>query len=1835
MKKAAVVALALALLLACGGKRPELPKTEYHQKVSAHTSGVVSRLSVLRIVFVDNLIQPDKIGTAIDPSPFSFKPKINGVAVWASERMIEFRPTEPLLQDQEYEANLDLRDVMVVEKEEATFSFTFKTVKQTIDIRLDGLTAVDKTDLSVQRLAGVLELADEENLIDVKKIVAAEQGGNPLEIEWLTRESGREFQFSIQGITRQENTSQIILTWDGSPIDVDDKGKTTFDIPGLNTFAVVSARAVRAEREYIELHFSDPLKRQQNLEGLISVTNHPTLRFTISQNSVAIYSAARFIGDIQITVSAGIRNSMDYQITQDRVFTVHFEELKPQVRFVGDGGIIPTTQGLTVPFEVVNLRAVMVSAVLINDQKIPQFLQVNNLRGEQELERVGQVVWRDVVELDVPPNKINQWVRFGLDVSPLVQQNPSGIFRITLSFRKQHAIFECPDHDEIENNLDVTTDPWENDEPDQYRRYYRGSNYREYYSNRQNPCHPAYYMDWYDHQISAAKNFLISDLGLIAKRSQNDSLFVIVTDIKSTKPQANVSLKVLDYQQNLVGQGTTNSDGVAIIKTQRPPFLLLAQSGRHSGYLKLNDGNALSMSHFDVSGANIEKGLCGYIYGERGVWRPGDPIYLTFILLDDGTLPAHHPVRFELKNPRDQIVERITRTSSINGFYTFATQTTPDAPTGDWLATIQVGGLTFSKSLKVETIMPNRLKIQLDMGEKKQLTAGQLQGVLSASWLHGAVARALKAEIELKFQPIRTTFPSLQNYIFDDPAKIYEPESQTIFQGALNDSGNVTFRKNIVEQDNAPGLLQAQFKTRVFEPGGAFSTDYFSMPYHPFQHYVGFDLSDSDGRGGIYIDSTYTIHFARVNPGGEMTGNGAIEIKLYRIQWRWWWEKGEDYIADYISRRSYQPSLIDTLQLINGAAQWNLRLSRYGRYFLHVRDLNGKHSSGAIFYGSWRHWWQHAGDATPGGVNVLTFAADKEEVQVGETVNITIPTAYQGRGLISIESGTRILQTEWFEANEDQYHYSFKATANMAPNIYVYVSFLQPHLQAGNDLPLRLYGVLPISVFNPASKLAPEILCDYVFRPENEVQIKVREQNNSPMTYTLAIVDEGLLDLTRFRTPNPWDHFYQRQALGIKTFDLYDLVAGAYGGDLEKLLAIGGGDEVEIEGQRKANRFPPMVRFYGPFELAKNKTNSHVVDIPQYIGSVRVMVVAGHKTAFGAAEKAVAVRKPLMVLGTLPRVLGVQESVSMPTSVFALEDNIRKVDVSVTVDGPLTFDGPEEKSLKFSETGDQLVHFDLLCSSLPGIATIHIEAKSGDETAHQEIEIDVRNPMRNVVDVVGITLAADKAWRQDIKFPGLRGTNSVMLEISRIPPLNLSKRLDFLIHYPYGCIEQTTSSVFPQLYLDDLVSLPSDRQRQIQENIKAGIDRLRTFQTSDGGFAYWPGDSDADDWSTNYAGHFMVEAKQAGYNLPSGMLEQWRTFQKRRAAGWVTGPYKAELMQAYRLYTLALSGEADLGAMNRLKERANLPTTAKWKLAAAYKLAGQDEAARALAKGDVDLRAYRELSNTYGSDLRDKAMILETLTLLGDMNKAQQVVADLSASLNSEKWLSTQTTAYMLIAIARYAGLSDAGASVFDFQFTWGKNSEQNITSDAPIFQRELSAGMDSTGSIKLVNESASVLYPRLIMSGLPKLGSETSASNGLSCHVAYHDKAGKSVDISQLSQGMDVIAEVTVKNIGNTGRYDEIAVAHLVPSGWEIHNERLTDGAKVGDIEYQDIRDDRVYTFFDLNQGEEKTIRLLLTASYIGTYYLPPIYIEAMYDATINARVKGTWTKVVLPGKE
>jgi len=648
---------------------------------------------------------------------------------------------------------------------------------------------------------------------------------------------------------------------------------------------------------------------------------------------------------------------------------------------------------------------------------------------------------------------------------------------------------------------------------------------------------------------------------------------------------------------------------------------------------------------------------------------------------------------------------------------------------------------------------------------------------------------------------------------------------------------------------------------------------------------------------------------------------------------------------------------------------------------------------------------------------MLTFSADKENYNVGDKVKLTIPTSADGRALLTLESGTKVLNSFWIPTQQGTTEFSFDVTAEMAPNCYAYVTLIQPHAQTINDLPIRLYGVIPILVEDPSTHLKPQIIMSDVLKPEQSASITVKEQTGKPMTYTLAVVDEGLLDLTRFKTPDPWAAFYAREALGVITWDIFDMVMGAFTGELDRILSIGGDKDAVDKGGLKANRFKPMVKFFGPFELKKGATKTHTFTVPQYVGSARVMVVAGDNAKYGNAEKTVSIRKPLMALATMPRVVGPGETLKVPVSIFAMEKYIKNVSVQIIPDNMFKVDGSSLRNLVFTQIGDEIVNFDLKVNEVVGIGKIKVIATSGNEKAVYDIEIDVRNPNPKVVDVVETIIQPGKTWNADFNLVGISGTNKGTIEVSSVPPLNLEKRLNYLIEYPHGCIEQTTSSVFPQLFLSELIDLNVSKKALIEKNIKAGIIMLKSFQLSNGGLGYWQGAQYPDDWGTNYAGHFMLEAEAKGYALPVGFISNWKKFQKQKAISWTynSSYYNDDLIQAYRLYTLALAKAPELGAMNKLYESKNLSLAARWRLAAAYQIAGKPEISKKLIANAITyIKPYLEMWYTYGSDTRDKAMIIETLCLLNQKTKAVALVKEISTKMSNNEWMSRYRCKYHL-----------------------------------------------------------------------------------------------------------------------------------------------------------------------------------------------------------------------------
>lgn len=1841
-----------------------IPSAEYAPYVNAYTGGVISQNSTIRIELTHEQPMVD-LNNELKKNPFSFSPSLKGKAYWVSNNTIEFVPEEGTLKPGSlYECTFQLGKFVEVDKKLKEFNFSFRVQERNFTLSIEPLPITDAQPDEIN-IKGEICFSDIVKKEEVEKILTAKDGNNksyPVEI--IPTDNLTRYQFCINQVPRDTEDYQLTITANGSPARIDQTQSEEVLIPAKDSFRFLSATRIDEPENGIEVVFSAPLSDTQDLKGLIEIPELSSSVFQIKENRVFIYFEANQLSKLTLNIHEGVKSSQGKTLGTSHSISFSEINLKPQVEMLTTAAILPDSKSLIIPFRAVNLYAVDLSVIRIFENNVLMFMQTNSLASANELRRSGRLVYKKTLWLGKDTSKdIHNWENYSIDLAGLIRQEPGAIYRVILSFRQEYSAYPCGgvDNQDIKFADNNTPDGlmkvsgsalseadeavW--DTPEAYYYYNGGtmdwSVYR--WKERDNPCHPSYYMN---SDRAAACNVFASNLGMIVKRNSLNKLWIAVSNILDTNPVGKAQVTVYNFQLQPIGKGETNGEGFVEISSKGTPFIVVAEAEKQKAYVRVVDGEEQSVSRFDVGGKEIQKGLKGFIYGERGVWRPGDTLHISFILEDrEKRIPDKHPVALEIYNPKGQFYTKMISTQGMNGFYTFDVPTQAGDPTGLWNAYIKVGGTTFHKGLRIETIKPNRLKINLTLPKILQSTDKNVTVPLASAWLTGATASKLKAKVEMSLSKVNTQFKNYGQYIFNDPATDFTTIKTDVFDGILNAEGKAGVTLKVPAATNAPGMLNATFTTRVFEPGGDASIYTQSIPFSPFVSYVGINLNQPKGKY-IETDKDHVFDIVTVNSQGQPVNRSNLEYKIYRISWSWWWENSDESFGTYINNSSITPVASGKLQTSGGKTTFKFRVDypSWGRYLVYVKDKDSGHATGGTIYVDWPESRGRSNKTDPSGIKMLTFSLDKDSYEIGETATAIIPAAAGGRALVSIENGSSVLHREWIEVtNEGDTKYTFEITPEMAPNVYLHISLLQPHAQTINDLPIRMYGIALVFVTNRQTVLQPQIQMPEVLRPETDFNVTVSEKSGKPMTYTLAIVDDGLLDLTNFKTPDPWNEFYSREALGIRTWDMYDNVLGASAGAYSSLFSVGG-DATLKPADAKANRFKPVVKFIGPFYLEKGRQQTHTLKLPMYVGSVRAMVVAGQDGAYGNAEKTAFVRTPLMLLSTLPRVLSIQEEITVPVNVFAMEKQVKNVTVSLQASGGgVQIEGSHQQSLTFNRPGDQLVFFTLKTGNKTGKATIKLTASGGGQQTKETIEIEVRNP--NPIVTLRSSEWIETGQNKELSYQlgSLSANNLIKLEVSRIPSVDISRRFDFLYNYQHHCTEQLTSKALPLLFIAQFKTIDTREAEKIKANVQEAIRQIYARQLPNGGFVYWPGNAVADEWISSYTGMFLTLAQEKGYAVHANVLNKWKRFQRAAAQNWRMPQeannwqqWQSELQQAFRLYTLALAGAPEYGAMNRMKEQPGLSIQAKWRLAAAYALTGKMKPAEELVyNAETTVIPYSSMNQIYGSSDRDEAMILETLLLMNRERDALQQAKVVSKNLSQENWFSTQSTAFALMAMGR---LAEKLSGSLDFTWTWNGKQQPAVKSAKAVFEKEISTSPKS-GTVAVKNQGKGALSVDLITRTQLLNDTLPAISDNLRMDIRYASMDGKPMSVNDIRQGTDFTAIASISNTSGTTDYTNLALTHIIPSGWEVYNERMTvpeaepqettdsSGNVSGQYTYQDIRDDRVLTYFNLRRGETKIFTIRLQATYAGNFILPAVQCEAMYDVNVQARSKAGRTTV------
>ncbi len=1837
------------LIFSCGsdenkGNRPSLLRKKYEapvnipidkgfsEYISSYTSGVIPARSSIEIRFTPEFAaKADKSDTRL----FEFDPVIKGKTEWKDETTVVFTPSRPLDNGKSFTGVFKLHRLGEVNKRLKEFPLSIQTVKKDFRVTLGALECTIE-EANKYILNGEVITSDYIEPAETESFIESKLGRNKLEIAW-DHSGDLTHKFTVKGIEASASDQELIVSWDGNRGGIKQKGSSTVIIPPVGKFTILDVILFNGETQRVDIVFSEPLDPSQELDGLIYFTQTSDLTVSLNSNIVTVYTGTRLAGRADLNVDSSVKNSKGAALSV--TFTKHldFTAVPPGIKLEGNGVILPSSQNLIFPFKAANLKAVDLKIVKIFENNLPRFLQENEISGGYNLKQFGRPVYSGRIDLvNTPGMNTGGWNLYTIDLSEYITVEPGILYKVYLGMRKSYSLYPCSAGEEkskyeemLENSQEAERGYW--DDPDNY--YSEGDDELYYnagfrWQDRNDPCKEAYFSP--DKKVS--RSILASNFGIIAKKGIDDILHVMVNDLLTALPVNEAAIEVYDYQMQLIVSGITNQDGSSALFCERKPFLVIVKKDKDRNYLKTNDGSSLSLSSFDVSGNKPENGIKAFVYGERDVWRPGDSIFLSIFIKDmKNELPAGHPVQFELINPLEQRVDNQVQKADGGNLFVFTTKTSPDAKTGSYKAVFRIGGATFSKKIRVESIKPNRLKINLNFPDEILGGADPVaKGTLNVKWLNGTIARNLKSSVEYILKHTKTEFAKYGQYTFDDPVNQFNSLTVNIFNSVIDENGNAAVTFDPGKEIMAPGMLNAVFTAKAMEPGGDESITQAIYKYAPYPVFAGINLPGLKGKSRmLFTDADNEVKIVTVDEKGKPVRSD-VEITVYKISYRWWWESDQEDLAYFIRNENYKPVIRKTITTREGEGSFSFNIGKenWGRYLVRA-TIPGGHSTGKIILIDWP--WEYGMKGNTDGATLLAVNTDKEKYNPGDEIKLSFPSPENARAIITLENSTGVLEEIRANCQKGNTVVSFKARPEMAPNVYAYVTVIQPHSQTINDMPMRLYGIVPVMVEDSDTRLSPKIDMPGELRSQKPFIIKVSEAAGKPMNYTLAVVDEGLLDITGHRTPDPWNYFYAREALGVQTWDLYDFILGAFGGTLDRILSVGGDEFLLDKSANKAQRFKPVVRFFGPFELVAGKTNLHAVTLPQYTGSVRTMVIAGSERSFGIAEKAVPVKDPLMVLVTAPRVVSPGEKVALPVTLFVQKEGIREVTVKVEANELLSF-SESSRRVPVSGTGEKNTEFSFTSGENTGVARITVTASGGGETAAFDMELDVRTPNPPETRAEKKIIRPGEKWETSFQPFGIKGYSSATLEVSSLPSVNLGKNMEYLLSYPYGCSEQITSAAFPQLWLKALTG-DDAAAKTAAANISKTIEMLISRQMSGGGIALWPNSLQADNWVTSYAGHFITEADRMGYSIPQGFRQKWISFQKRTAHEWRfdTKFRQSANDQAYRLFTLALAGVPEKGAMNRLREASSLPALSRWLLAAAYATTGRPEVAAEL----LDMRntqTENEYSDYYyGSETRDKAIILYTLTLLKKEEEALPLLKDICDRLNGNNWYSTQSIAWGLFSYMKWTEMLPAEKTAAS-KIKVNLNGEKSELTILPKQLLTKDIKMKSVNNTLIVeNSSENPLYLTLIRKGIPLVSDITRQEKGLNMQIEYIDMNLKPIDQSNLVQGSDFMMVVKVGN-STFSLVENIALNQMVPSGWEIQNSRLIEadyGIKESVFDYRDIRDDRVNTFFSLRAGETKTFVLILNAAYKGEYYQPSVWCEAMYTPEIYSRYPGKKVKV------
>lgn len=1371
---------------------------------------------------------------------------------------------------------------------------------------------------------------------------------------------------------------------------------------------------------------------------------------------------------------------------------------------------------------------------------------------------------------------------------------------------------------------------------------------------------------------NAATLFTLSDIGVSAHRYHN-RLDVFTQSLENGAAQSGIEVQLLNAKGQTLAQAKSDGQGHVTLQTDKDAALLLARKEGQTTLLDLKLP-ALDLAEFAISGApGFSKQF--FMFGPRDLYRPGETVILNALLRDgDGRPLAEQPVKFDVVQPDGQVIRSLV-SQPVNGLYQFTWPLDAGAATGMWHIRASTGDNQPREwDFHVEDFMPERMALNLSAQKAAVAPNADVTFAVAGAYLYGAPASGNQLQGKLFLRPLRDAVAALPGFQFGDIAEENLSRSLDEVQMTLDEKGHGEVTTASQWQDSH-SPLQVILQASLLESGGRPVTRTVQQAIWPADALPGirpeFTLKDVyDYRTDSTVkqpvvdeNSTAGFEIVYADAAGDKKAVSGLQVRLIRERrdYYWNWSDSEGWQSQFDQKDLQEGE--ESLDLLAGQTAKISFPVEWGSYRLEVEDPEGAVSSVRFWAGySWQDNSDGAGAARPDRV---TMKLDKPAYKPGDTIKLHIAAPAAGKGYALVESSEGPLW--WQEIDVPAAGMDLSIPVDKAWNrhdLYLSTLVIRPGDKSRSATPKRAVGLLHLPLGDENRRLTLALDAPEKMRPNQPLTVKVKasvKEGETPkqVNVLLSAVDSGVLNITDYATPDPWNAFFGQKRYGADIYDIYGQVIEGQG-RLASLRFGGDGDELKRGGKPPVNHVTIIAQQARPVTLDDNGEGTVTLPIGDFNGELRVMAQAWTADDFGSSEDKVVVAAPVIAELNTPRFLASGDTTRLALDLSNLTDRPQTLNVALSAGGLLQLAQPAIAPVQLAPGARRTLFVPVSAKEGFGdgqlsatISGLNLPGETFDPLQKQW-KIGVRPAFPAQTVNVGAVLQPGESWQapleQTLGFSP--ATLQGQLVFSGKPPLNLARYIRELKAYPYGCLEQTASGLFPSLYTSaaqlKTLGIEGDSDEKRRAAVDLGIARLLQMQRDDGGFALWDKNGPEEYWLTAYAMDFLVRAGEQGYSVPANAINNGnqRLLRYLQEPGLMTVRYSDDApasrfaAQAYAALVLARQQKAPLGALREIwtrhdQARSGLPLL---QLGIALKAMGdapRGEQALKLAMSTPRQDRDRWLGD-YGSALRDDALKLALLEENKLLPEAQNsLLSNLADEAYGQRWLSTQESNALFLA----------GRALQDLPGSWQAQTSLQAQPLAADKAQTRNLTGDQLAALQVSNTGSQPLWLRLDSSGYP-LSAPQPSGNVLGIERQIFDTRGQQKSLSSLRSGELVLVKLEITAKRNV---PDALVVDLLPAGLELENQNLANSSaslqengeavqnllnqmQQADIQHIEFRDDRFVAAVAVNEGQPVTLVYLARAVTPGTYQVPQPQVESMYVPQWRATGTASGPLIVTP---